>query len=198
MEIKASDVKKYVEYFGNYLKNISDTDLQIMIENVNNIEYDESSNKQDFFDSKNNFITHMSKEKNMTIEEYNDKYITLIGECCALDKIGFVSLDKNEVPYHACNYIDYLEKECRNKKEDVRELAYKIKFNEKSRRKMQQSLMKQINDLEQQCKKQQEIISRAIELLNNPWSFESGNKEVDEIIYNKKRKVIDILNEVSE
>lgn len=51
--------------------------------------------------------------------------------------------------------------------------------------------------LEQQCKKQQEIISRAIELLNNPWSFESGNKEVDEIIYNKKRKVIDILKEVS-
>ena len=52
--------------------------------------------------------------------------------------------------------------------------------------------------LEQQCKKQKEVIDRAIELLNNPWSFESGNKEVDEITYNKKRKVIDILKEVSE
>lgn len=45
-------------------------------------------------------------------------------------------------------------------------------------------------------KKQKEVIDKAIELLNNPWSFESGNKEVDEITYNKKRKVIDILNEV--
>ncbi len=52
--------------------------------------------------------------------------------------------------------------------------------------------------LKHQVKKQKEIISRAIELLNNPWSFESGNKEVDEITYNKKRKVIDILKEVSE
>lgn len=49
-----------------------------------------------------------------------------------------------------------------------------------------------------ESKKQKEIIDKAIELLNNPWSFESGNKEVDEITYNKKRKVIDILNEVSE
>ncbi len=55
-----------------------------------------------------------------------------------------------------------------------------------------------IEELEQQCKKQREVIDKAIELLNNPWSFESGNKEVDEITYNKKRKVIDILNEVSE
>ena len=52
-----------------------------------------------------------------------------------------------------------------------------------------------MNSLEQQCKKQKETIDKAIELLNNPWSFESGNKEVDEITYNKKRKVIDILNE---
>lgn len=55
-----------------------------------------------------------------------------------------------------------------------------------------------IVNLEQQCKKQREVIDKAIELLNNPWSFESGNKEVDEITYNKKRKVIDILKEVSE
>lgn len=52
---------------------------------------------------------------------------------------------------------------------------------------------KLLNKTEQQCKKQKEVIDKAIELLNNPWSFESGNKEVDEITYNKKRKVIDIL-----
>ena len=52
-----------------------------------------------------------------------------------------------------------------------------------------------IHELEQQCKKQKEVIDKAIESLNNPWSFESGNKEVDEITYNKKRKVIDILKE---
>lgn len=57
---------------------------------------------------------------------------------------------------------------------------------------------KYIEHLEQQVQKQKEVIDKAIELLNNPWSFESGNKEVDEITYNKKRKVIDILNEVSE
>lgn len=56
---------------------------------------------------------------------------------------------------------------------------------------------KLLNEKEQQCKKQKEVINKAIELLNNPWSFESGNKEVDEITYNKKRKVIDILKEVS-
>lgn len=46
-----------------------------------------------------------------------------------------------------------------------KELINKIKFNEKSRRKMQQSLMKQINDLEQQCKKQKEAIDK-LELEN--------------------------------
>lgn len=61
-----------------------------------------------------------------------------------------------------------------------------------------QSIQDYIEQLEQQCKKQREVIDKAIELLNNPWSFESGNKEVDEITYNKKRKVIDILKEVSE
>ena len=59
-------------------------------------------------------------------------------------------------------------------------------------------IIKEIEQLQQQCRKQKEVIIRAIALLNNPWSFESGNKEVDEITYNKKRKVIDVLNEVSE
>ncbi len=57
-------------------------------------------------------------------------------------------------------------------------------------------LFNEMVNLKEESKKQKEIINKAIELLNNPWSFESGNKEVDEITYNKKRKVIDILKEV--
>lgn len=60
-------------------------------------------------------------------------------------------------------------------------------------RKNETKLINEIKVLEQQCRKQKEVINNAIELLNNPWSFESGNKEVDEITYNKKRKVIDML-----
>ena len=44
-------------------------------------------------------------------------------------------------------------------------------------------------------KKQKEVIKKAIALLNNPWSFESGNKEVDEITYQKKREVVELLKE---
>jgi hypothetical protein len=54
-----------------------------------------------------------------------------------------------------------------------KELINKIKFNEKSRRKMQQSLMKQINELEQQCKKQKEVIDKA----------KSLNHEISHIIH---------------
>ena len=57
-------------------------------------------------------------------------------------------------------------------------------------------LFNEMVNLKEESKKQKEIINKAIELLNNPWSFESGNKEVDEITYNKKRKVIDILKKV--
>lgn len=52
-------------------------------------------------------------------------------------------------------------------------------------------------ELQEKYKKQKEVIDKAIELLNHPWSFESRNKEVDEITHNKKREVIDILKEVS-
>lgn len=48
-----------------------------------------------------------------------------------------------------------------------KELINKIKFNEKSRRKMQQSLMKQINELEHQCKKQKEVIDDCKEDISN-------------------------------
>ena len=59
-------------------------------------------------------------------------------------------------------------------------------------------LFNEMVNWKEESQKQKEIINKAIELLNNPWSFESGNKEVDEITYNKKREAIDILKEVSE
>ena len=65
-------------------------------------------------------------------------------------------------------------------------------------RKNETKLINEIKNLEHQVKKQKEVIDKAIELLNNPWSFESGNKEIDNITYNKKREVIDILKKVSE
>lgn len=58
-------------------------------------------------------------------------------------------------------------------------------------------LFNEMINWKEESKKQKEVIDKAIELLNNPWSFESGNKEVDEITHTKKRKVIDILKEVS-
>ena len=42
----------------------------------------------------------------------------------------------------------------------------------------------------------QQRIDKAIELLNQPWSFESGNKQVDEITKNKKWEIINLLKEV--
>lgn len=55
------------------------------------------------------------------------------------------------------------------------------------------SLLDYISQLGIKVKRQKEVIDKAIDLLNNPWSFESGNKEVDDITYKKKREVIDIL-----
>ena len=48
-------------------------------------------------------------------------------------------------------------------------------------------------ELIEQIKNQEEARDKAIEILNNPWGFESGNKEKDELEYNKKREVINIL-----
>ena len=52
---------------------------------------------------------------------------------------------------------------------------------------------KELKDL---CLKQEEAINKAVEILNNPWSLESGNKKVDDITYKKKREVINILRGV--
>ena len=73
-----------------------------------------------------------------------------------------------------------------------KELIQKIKFNEKSRRKMQQSLMKQIDDLEQQCKKQKEVIDKAIEYINADYV----NGRIDGLSWLEVRNLLDILNEV--
>lgn len=76
-----------------------------------------------------------------------------------------------------------------------KELINKIKFNEKSRRKMQQSLMKQINDLEQQCKKQKEVIDKAIEYIEKFIPIDE-----DTILMKERQRdhLLDILKEVSE
>ena len=52
-----------------------------------------------------------------------------------------------------------------------------------------------MRNLEQENKELHNRIDKAIEILNNPWSFESGNKEVDEITYQKKREIIETLKD---
>ena len=85
-----------------------------------------------------------------------------------------------------------MDKEIRLEQKN-KELIGKIKFNEKSRRKMQQSLMKQINDLEQQCKKQKEVIDKAIKYIK---SYKTDYSPYELSDYNI-RQILDILKEVS-
>ncbi len=56
-----------------------------------------------------------------------------------------------------------------------------------------ETLKDMVLELQEKNHKQKEVIDKAIELLNSPWSFESGNEKVDNITYNKKREVIYIL-----
>ena len=49
--------------------------------------------------------------------------------------------------------------------------------------------------LQQENTRLKDKIEKAINILNDPWSFESGNKEVDEITYQKKREVVELLKE---
>lgn len=69
-----------------------------------------------------------------------------------------------------------------------KELIQKIKINEKSRRKMQQSLMKKI-------KKQKEVIDKVIELLKSQEQDMMGNYFFDD---NIAEQLLDILKEASE
>ena len=57
------------------------------------------------------------------------------------------------------------------------------------------SIIDYFEGMEQENKELHNKIDKAIEILNNPWSFESGNKEVDEITYQKKREIIEILKD---
>ena len=83
-----------------------------------------------------------------------------------------------------------------------KELIQKIKINEKSRRKMQQSLMKQIDTLEQLCKKLKEVIDKAINLNEKIKHFVYENLLEEniigsKIIYEFVEKQNKILKEVS-
>ena len=49
--------------------------------------------------------------------------------------------------------------------------------------------------LKQENARLKDKIEKAINILNDHWSFESGNKEVDEITYQKKREVVELLKE---
>lgn len=42
--------------------------------------------------------------------------------------------------------------------------------------------------------KYKEAFDKAIALVNDPWSLESGNEKVDEITVRKKKELLDILN----
>lgn len=63
----------------------------------------------------------------MTVKEYNGKYITLIGECCALDGIGFISVEKDKLPIQACSYIECLEQEVKKQQEVIDKLELENK-----------------------------------------------------------------------
>ena len=52
-----------------------------------------------------------------------------------------------------------------NWKEEAYDVTHKIKYNERSRR-MQKSLMEKIDLLEQQCKKQKEVIDKIQKIIN--------------------------------
>lgn len=98
-----------------------------------------------------------------------------------MDKTRTVIIDGIEIQTSLTG-VEIADLEQKNK-----ELIQKIKFNEKSRRKMQQSLTKRIDTLEQQAKKQKEVIDKAIEYCDNNAEFMPRLKDV-----------LDILKEVSE
>ena len=57
-------------------------------------------------------------------------------------------------------------------------------------------LFNEMNNWKKEAQKQKEVIDKAIELVNDPWSFESGNEKVDEITLQKKKQLLAILREV--
>ena len=57
-------------------------------------------------------------------------------------------------------------------------------------------LFNEMNNWKKEAQKQKEVIDKAIELVNDPWSLESGNEKVDEITLQKKKQLLAILREV--
>ena len=55
---------------------------------------------------------------------------------------------------------------------------------------------KDIECLLNEVQELKEVIDKAIELVNDPWSLESGNEKVDEITLQKKKQLLAILREV--
>ena len=92
------------------------------------------------------------------------------------------------------NFSDF-DKFCIQHCKDIEEL---LEENEKLKAELQlyQGALKRENEAIHKVNDLEEVIKKAIELLNNPWSFESGNKEVDEITNKKKWEIINLLKEV--
>lgn len=53
-----------------------------------------------------------------------------------------------------------------------------------------------LNKLQQRNQKYKKVSDKAKELVNDSWCLESGNEKVDEIILQKKKELLNILNEV--
>ena len=84
--------------------------------------------------------------------------------------------------------FDELFDEMENWKEENQELKAELQLYQGALKREHEAIHR-VNDLKK-------VIDEAIELLNNPWSFESGNKEVDEITHKKKWEIINLLKEV--
>ena len=84
--------------------------------------------------------------------------------------------------------FDELFDEMKNWKEENEKLKAELQLYQGALSREHEAIHR-VNELE-------EVIKKAIELLNNPLSFESGNKEVDEITHKKKWEIINLLKEV--
>lgn len=104
-----------------------------------------------------------------------------------MNKIRTIMIDGIEIQTSLTG-VEIADLEQKNK-----ELINKIKFNEKSRRKMQQSLMKQIDELEQQCQKQKEVIDK-LNLIIKAIAY-GGNEDY---YMEKFSEINELLKEVSE
>lgn len=123
--------------------------------------------------------------KQLTLEETNLKEEMKLS-CYEND------LDMFKMLCHLENFeIQYWELDKQN-----HELKRTIKINERSRRRMQQSLVKKISELEHQCKRQKEVIDKIINIINYYGVDKEHNDDV--ILRHIFKNMLDILKEVSE